>query len=387
MRKHLTRNTVHNRSNLLADSILISGGCYPLKERIIGSLNNQDSRTVVINLDETSEYMTKFTPDYDYHISDTFSYANIFSDLTLRDARRLVRDRASDFNYSHSDVGQLLKYFDLIDRINAKLNLSFESLTDINKYYYNPDIVQDCIEEMYDTSNMSRTERDILQNSLYRSIGGQLFLENLMAEINFDINFDEDGFSLRKLKAKETALLELSGMHSNSISDSTAVKALLYDIECYRNPLLVIINVGNSDLNYIETSLKVLLKRSDIKLITIADDIFAQADNVHRFIKLFDFNAFGSHTGNSATEMEKIFPVITKTDYHVTSTYNRRLLSEKLIDKIFGKDYTEAIAKVPVQRHELESKDISTITPDSFILIDNTQKHNMHYSIQTIQGG
>lgn len=384
MRKPLTQNIVHNKSNLLADSILISGGCYPLKERIIGSLNNQDAKIVVINLDETSEYMSKFTPDYDYHISDTFSYANIFSDLTLRDARRLVRDRASDFDYSHSDVGQLLKYFDLIDKINAKLNLSFENLMDINKYYYNSDIIQDCIEEMYETSNMSRTERDILQNSLYRSIGGQLFLENLMTEINFDINFDENGFALRKLKNKEIALLEFSGMHSNSISDSMAIKALLYDIECYRNPLLVLINIGNSDFNDIEASLKVLSKRSNIKLITIVDDIFAQVDNVHSFIKLFDFNAFGSHIGNSATEMEKLFPLITKTDYHITSTYNRRLLSEKLIDKIFGKDYTEAIAKVPVQRPELESKDISTISPNSFILIDNIQKHNMRYSIQTI---
>lgn len=387
MRKSLIkRASINNNtdSKPLSNSILISGGCYPLKGRVIANLDNQKVKTIVINFDETSDYLDAFTPNYEYHISDSFSYANIFTDLTMRDASRLVRDRASDFGYSHSEIGQLLKYFDLINTINIKLNLTFDSLVDINNYFYNPNVVQDCLEEISEMGKMSRVEHDILETALYRSIGGHLFLENILAEIKFDINFDADGFSLSRMRNDESAMLDLSWRHSNSVSDSTSIKALLYDIECYKEPLVVVINLGSSDVVDISSSLKSLLRHTNIKLILIADDIFAQTDDTHKFIKGFNYNALGSHITKSAMMMSELFPLITKIEYHNACTYNRRLLSEHIIDKLLGKDYTEAITRVPVQHHELESKEISELSPNSFVLIDNTQRSNSRYSFQTI---
>lgn len=383
MRKSLIKKAPTD-SNLFASSVLISGGCYPLKERVIANLNNQKVKTIVINLDETSDYLDAFTPDYEYHISDSFSYTNIFADLTIRDASRLVRDRASDLGYSHSEIGQLLKYFNLIDTINNKLNLTFENLVDMNNYFYNPDVVQDCLEEISEMNRMSRGERDVLETALYRSIGGQLFLENILTEINFNVNFDTDGFTLSRMRNDESVMLDLSWRHSNSESDNTAIKAILYDIECYTEPLVVVVNLGSSDVVDIGASLKCLLRHRNIKLILVADDVFAQTDNAHKFIKGFNYNALGSHITESAIKMSELFPLITKVEYHTACTYNRRLLSEHIIDKLLGKDYTEAITRVPVQRHELESKEISALSPNSFILIDNTQRSNSRYSFQTI---
>lgn len=387
MRKSLIKKAPinnHGDSNLSTSSVLISGGCYPLKERVIANLNNQTVKTIVINLDETSDYLDAFAPNYEYHISDSFSYANIFADLSMRDASRLARDRASDFGYSHSEISQLLKYLKLIDTINNKLNLTFDSLVDMNNYYYNPDVVQDCLEEISEMGRMSRGERDIFETALYRSIGGQLFLENILTEINFDVNFDTDGFTLSRMRNDESAMLDLSWRHSNSVSDSTAIKAILYDIECYKEPLVVVINLGSSDAVDIGASLKCLLRHTNIKLILIANDIFVQTDDAHKFIKGFNYNALGSHITRSAMMMSELFPLITKVEYHNACTYNRRLLSEHIIDKLLGKDYTEAITRVPVQRHEMESKEISELSPNSFILIDNTQRSNSRYSFQTI---
>lgn len=388
MRESLIKKTPgnnYNNGSFLSNSMLISGGCQSLKERVIASFNNKRSKTVIINLDEnSSDYLDLFTPDYEYHISDSFSYANIFADLSARDASRLVRDRASDFGYSHSDISQLLKYFKLIDTINNRINLTFDSLVDMNNYFYQPDVVQDCLEEIFEMGRMSRGERDIFETALYRSIGGQLFLENILAEINFDLNFGTDGFSLSRMRNDESAMLDFSWRHSNSVSDSTAIKAILYDIECYRESLVVVVNLGGSDVVDIGASLQALLRHKNLKLIVIADDIFSQTDNVHRFIKAFDYNALGSHITKSAIMMSELFPLITKVEYHTACTYNRRLLSEHILDKLIGKDYTESVTRVPVQRHELESKDISVLPPNSFILIDNTQRSSLRYSFQTI---
>lgn len=388
MRESLIKKTPgnnYNNGNFLSSSMLISGGCQSLKEKVIASFNNKRSKTVIINLDEnSSDYLDLLTPDYEYHISDSFSYANIFADLSARDASRLVRDRASDFGYSHSDISQLLKYFKLIDTINNRLNLTFDSLVDMNNYFYQPDVVQDCLEEIFEMGRMSRGERDIFETALYRSIGGQLFLENILAEINFDLNFGTDGFSLSRMRNNESAMLDFSWRHSDSVSDSTAIQAILYDIECYRESLVVVVNLGGSDVVDIGASLQALLRHKNLTLILIADDIFVQTDNVHRFIKAFDYNALGSHITKSAIMMSELFPLITKVEYHTACTYNRRLLSEHILDKLLGKDYTESVTRVPVQRHEFESKDISVLPPNSFILIDNTQRSSLRYSFQTI---
>ena len=227
MRESLIKKTPgnnYNNGSFLSSSMLISGGCQSLKEKVIASFNNKRSKTVIINLDEnSSDYLDLFTPDYEYHISDSFSYANIFADLSARDASRLVRDRASDFGYSHSDISQLLKYFKLIDTINNRLNLTFDSLVDMNNYFYQPDVVQDCLEEIFEMGRMSRGERDIFETALYRSIGGQLFLENILAEINFDLNFGTDGFSLSRMRNDESAMLDFSWRHSNSVSDLSLI--------------------------------------------------------------------------------------------------------------------------------------------------------------------
>ena len=123
--------------------------------------------------------------------------------------------------------------------------------------------------------------------------------------------------------------------------------------------------------------------RQNVKLLVIADDIFAQTQtgDTHSFLKNFDYCCFGSHIGQSATQMsELVFPMVTKIEYHKTTTYNRRIFAERLTDRMFDKDKMEAIAQVPVQRRVMEAREINYLPTNYFVLVDN--EHNSRYSLQ-----
>lgn len=368
--------------HLAGNSILISGGCTDLKEKAVHAFNNCPEKRVIINLDGNNQYLRQFRCNYVYEIDD-HSHFDIFNDLSFRNATKLLKDKGQGFGYSHSEISTLLKYLTFIDKINRRLGLNIDTVSEINRHFYDPDVLKDCIEEMIEYNELNKREADVLEAAFFRSIGGQLLLENLLAELDFDINYNENSFSLNRLRNYEAVLLDFSSRHINSDTDTTAMTSILYDLECCKTPVSVLVNLGRCDFSEIGYNLKSLLIRQNVKLLVIADDIFAQTQtrDTHSFLKNFDYCCFGSHIGQSATQMsELVFPMVTKIEYHKTTTYNRRIFAERLTDRMFDKDKMEAIAQVPVQRRVMEAREINYLPTNYFVLVDN--EHNSRYSLQ-----
>ena len=368
--------------HLAGNSILISGGCTDLKEKAVHAFNNCPEKRVIINLDGNNQYLRQFRCNYVYEIDD-HSHFDIFNDLSFRNATKLLKDKGKGFGYSHSEISTLLKYLTFIDKINRRLGLNIDTVSEINRHFYDPDVLKDCIEEMIEYNELNKREADVLEAAFFRSIGGQLLLENLLAELDFDINYNENSFSLNRLRNYEAVLLDFSSRHINSDTDTTAMTSILYDLECCKTPVSVLVNLGRCDFSEIGYNLKSLLICQNVKLLVIADDIFAQTQtgDTHSFLKNFDYCCFGSHIGQSATQMsELVFPMVTKIEYHKTTTYNRRIFAERLTDRMFDKDKMEAIAQVPVQRRVMEAREINYLPTNYFVLVDN--EHNSRYSLQ-----
>ena len=368
--------------HLAGNSILISGGCTDLKEKAVHAFNNCPEKRVIINLDGNNQYLRQFRCNYVYEIDD-HSHFDIFNDLSFRNATKLLKDKGKGFGYSHSEISTLLKYLTFIDKINRRLGLNIDTVSEINRHFYDPDVLKDCIEEMIEYNELNKREADVLEAAFFRSIGGQLLLENLLAELDFDINYNENSFSLNRLRNYEAVLLDFSSRHINSDTDTTAMTSILYDLECCKTPVSVLVNLGLCEFSEIGYNLKSLLIRQNVKLLVIADDIFAQTQtgDTHSFLKNFDYCCFGSHIGQSATQMsELVFPMVTKIEYHKTTTYNRRIFAERLTDRMFDKDKMEAIAQVPVQRRVMEAREINYLPTNYFVLVDN--EHNSRYSLQ-----
>lgn len=351
-----------------AHDLLVSGDCQPVKQKVVELIiKNNTIPVIVINMDQKSTYIKDI--EYDYSINGDRGY-DLFSSMTIRQACAFFRDAAHEKNYSTDQVVQIIKYLELIRKLNADLGLNINTIEEINAYYYSPEIINKAVNDLFISGKINREERDRYLMEIIRSIKGQIIIEDMLGMFNFSLNSGAKNFSVNNLKSGP-AFIDLVQQH-NSVTENDAISSVLYSIEEYKDPMMVLLNIGKSDLALVKKFMKNMIVRKTCRLIVIVDDIFAQAEDYECIRHAYPFNILGKHTGESARKMSNCFHETYRMDKQYSCSVDHRLRADNFMDILLRTNYTETTTLTPVRRNIIEQEDIVNLSERAFIMINNT---------------
>lgn len=350
MRKIIPYNaTQENAKRLVNASCLISGNCHVVKSYVAKEyINNSyaSSNTIVLIIDFCrDDFMSAVSHTSKYPLTvfdiDNMSYDYFFGDGDLRSSIRAIKLKAANLGYSHEQTIQVCKYFELLQSINDKLGLRFNSIQELNNHYYSIDMVSAALQSMLHAQQILPGDMDKIMTLLQRSAKGNLIIDNILAETRFTLGGIADAFSIKKLAPHSLCHLYVNSVYSEVTN--TLIEALSKDISDYRRPLNIIINAGKSDVaDRLYELVECVTTHRNYNLLFLTDDIFTDAaDNHNRFRGLFEINAFGSHSGTSNQIISNLFGTRRVIEEHYDKTYDRRLTANNVFDTLTGRNFTE----------------------------------------------
>lgn len=352
-------------------SMLLSGNMTPVKQAVVSAvLYKKNSPVIVINLDSTSSYLHHGSVQYNFSLHGNGGY-DLFSSMSIRDACLYLQNEAYQYGYAHSEVVQIIRYLELIGKLNHHLGLHLPTIRDINDYYYQPNVIGQALAEMLHSSIITQQDYEQLQVALVRGIKGQLLIDNLLASTDFNLNFSEPGFSVENVKCGQVAWLDLSSRH-NSHTEKTARNSILYSIEECSKQMTILINVGRASYNLVADFVQNMVSRPNCQLIVVMEDVFAQVPDYDVVRRSFSVNLLGQHTGESCCKMSSCFHEIYRMETHHARSVDHRLFADRFIDILFHTNHADTTTLVPVKCSVMEQERIANLSERAFIMMDNT---------------
>lgn len=378
MRKIVPYNTTQeNTKRLINASCLISGNCPVVKSNVAREyINNSytSNETTVLIIDFChDDFMSAISHASMYPVNffdvDSMSYDYFFGDGDLRSSIRAIKLKAASLGYSHEQTIQVCKYFELLQSINDKLGLYFNSIQEMNNHYYSIDMVSAALQEMLKARLIRPADMDKIITLVQRSAKGNLIIDNILAETSFTLGGTTDTFSIKKLPPHSLCHLYVNSVYSEVTS--TLIEALSNDISNYRRPLNIIINAGKSTVaDKLYELVECVTTHYNYNLLFLTDDIFTDAVNNHdRFRGLFEINAFGAHSGTSNQIVSNLFGTRRVIEEHYDKTYDRRLTANNVFDMLTGRNYTEGVHYVPVELPCIRPDSIESLPENSVITL------------------
>lgn len=378
MRKIIPYNVAQeNAKRLVNASCLISGNCpvvksYVAKEYINNSYASGNTTVLIIDFCH-NDFMSAVSHTSKYPLTvfdvDNTSYDYFFGDGDLRSSIRAIKLKAESLGYSHEQTIQVCKYLELLQSINDKLGLRFNSIQELNNHYYSIDMVSAALQGMLHDRQIRPGDMDRIMTLLQRSAKGNLIIDNILAETRFTLGETTDTFSIKKLAPHSLCHLYVNSVYSEVTS--TLVEALSKDISDYRRPLNIIINAGKSAVaDRLYELVECVTTHRNYNLLFLTDDIFTDTANNHdRFRGLFEINAFGSHSGTSNQIVSNIFGTRRVIEEHYDKTYDRRLTANNVFDTLTGRNFTEGVHYVPVELPCIRPDSIESLPERSVITL------------------
>ena len=356
-------------------SLLVSGGCISIKSKIVQQVFRRCDGTPVLllNFDRASPYFSSIR--YDYSSSNDIGTGfDMLDSMTLHQACEYILNSAYDAGYPHTEAVQVVKYLQLIERINLELGLDLRSIREVNAHFYRTEEVQKALAKCHlDSDPRALT-------TLLRSIKGLLVIDNLLSETDFLLGSDRaQAFSLEGLSSTGCAFIDLTPAHT-SHTEKQRQKSILYAAEGYTKPFTLLVNAGRIKLDDdIESFLNTMLHKGN-QVVLLTDDIFAQSSEHETIRKSFDINLLGKHTGQSAESMSKAFHEIEKNRIQRTRTIDHRIFSSRFIDQLFNTNYTESETTITERKQIIETSQIASLSPSEAITVDNTGSSISYFS-------
>jgi len=371
----VSRNPTYN--------MLLSGNMTPVKRIVVNAvLQKKNAPVLVINLDDTNQYMNFIGTHCDFSLHGNSGY-DLFSSMSIRDACTYLQNATYEKQYGDDQTVQIIRYLDFIEKLNAYLGLKLPTIRDINEHYYQPDVIGSALTQMYQTGMISPKEYERLNVSLIRAIKGQLIIDNILVSTDFNLHYDkESDFSVHDLKNGQVAILDLSAKH-NSHTEAKSRQDVLYSIEECNRSMILLLNVGRADYRLVSSFITSMTARTNCQLVVIMDDVFSQVPEYDRVRRTFSLNLLGQHTGESCRKMSECFHEVYRKETHYASAVNNRILSERFIDVLFNRNHTDTTTIVPVKRRIIEEHDIANLSDRAFIIMDNTGTIN-YFSMYNI---
>ncbi len=352
-------------------NMLLSGNMPPVKQAVLSAtLQKPNVPILVINLDPTSPYLHPFGVQYDFSLHDSGGY-DLFSSMSIREACIYLQNEAYHHGYVHSEVVQIIRYLELIGKLNQHLGLHLPTIRDINAHYYRPDVIGQALIEMLRSGTITQRDYDQLQVALVRGIKGQLLIDNLLASTDFNLNFGTSSFSVENVRCGQAAWLDLSARHNSHTENSTR-NSVLYSIEACPRQMAVVLNVGHASYDLVSDFIRNMVTRPSCQLIVMLDDVFAQVPDYDVVRRRFSVNFLGQHTGESCCRMSACFHEVYRLETHHARSVDHRIFADRLIDVMLHTNHAETTTLVPVKCSVMEQEQIANLSERSFIMMDNT---------------
>lgn len=386
----MPRNLQYYRpsSNALdANSIMISGFCPTVKAEYLRAELRTASRnkftTVIIDFSRTGDFSSILNTS-GYNRNQTFitgrdNYRSSY--ITIRDAVLNLRTHAQSLGYKPIEIATMTSFLALLQQIESTGDKSLSVQKLLNKFRTQQD-VEEYLSLRIRAGEISRRDAEITVGAYLERASSGLTADVLLSEIEFisTPDFDGSAFSIADVPTGNAVVMCAS--RDNAVDTNDYMMRLwtsdLIGLSESR-PLLVVVNSGiHSQITRSYELIETLSHVHNCLLFYAADDIFSGAgtQKVKAFSKLFTYNLYGTHDGDSASLISSIFGEHWITHYSYTETRDRRLLSENVLDILFKTDYSTASTATLTKESIYPAEDIINMSPRDYIIY-NTKTHTL----------
>ncbi len=373
MRRITPYNPYQENINMLANtSCLISGNCPIVRSKVATQfIDNSFSsdRTMIIVDFCHDEYMDRAFHSSPYQltmfdIDSSTGYDFFYNDGNINSLIRAVKHKAESLGYKHEETVQILKYMELL----KELGFSMSDIRSLTSQYYDINQVNAELEKLVSSRVIHQSEIPRVISMLQRSAKGNILLESILTEQDFNLNaVNGKAFSIKQLPQRSLAHLRVNSKYNNATQ--AMIEALTKDIADCVKPISLIINAGKVSAADMLFNLVEMLTTHNYNLLFISDDIFADTMNHEKFRKHFDMNCFGAHSGESNNIISSSFGTRRIMEEHYSRNTDHRLTQNNVMDILFRSNYSEGVNYVPTELPVFRADYISSMAENEVITV------------------
>lgn len=358
------------------NTVLISGQCARVKALYLADQLRKAAaarcKAVVIDFGRTGSF-SGILNSAGFHLQRSFvvgkdNYAPI--DTSVRDAVLNLRTHAHRLGYEHSSYAQMTAFLNFLINLDSG---NCHNIRQLLKKYSNQEKLEKelLLIVRNKTMTVQQAEENIQTYLEYAASG--VTADILLSELDFILRPDTEAnaFSLSDLRQGEAAVLYASENNSTDLND---YMARLWTIDLIHmaesEPLFIAINAGHyPQIDRMYELAETVSHNPHVSIFYSSYDIFSgvSADRAKAFSKLFCYDIYGRHTGDSAMAISSMFSEHWLTQLNYADAHNRRIMGENLIDKILGTDHTMTISTSLIKESIIPAYSIAGLSDHEFI--------------------
>lgn len=368
-----------------ANRIMISGNCPAVKGAYLsGELRKASIHgyiTVIIDFARTGNFTSILNANgyrrQHMFITELDNYKPSY--ISVRDTVARIRTHAQRLGYKHSEYATMTAFLTFLQQLEYGERKS-SSLQELLEKFRNQEAVEEHLLTLIRNGIMNRREAEAKMQLYLERVESGMTADILLNEIDFIITpqYGADAFSILNVQDGDAVVLCASCDNSTDINDYMMRLWTCDLINLSRcKPLLIVVNSGiHSQIARSYELIETLSHNPNTALFYATDDLFSGADvsKARAFSKMFCFNLYGTHEGDSAKTISSMFGEHWITHYSYTDTQNRRLLSENVLDRLLKTDYSTAVTATLTKESIYPAENIIAMTPREYIIY-NTDTH------------
>lgn len=370
-------------TEVIASSCLVSGNARFVKTLLTNqfvkkSLDNGRT-TLYLDFSNGRSYLTESklsAPEIKELNIDDISY-DPFYRCDAKKALRLILQKAKSEHYAPEIYSQAIKYILLLER----MDISIKDVRELNERFQDVNDIPKKMMECRMNSNMTDKQFHDLMIAFQRSVKGNILIADILAQLDFYLTNNENNrFSIKMMDSG------IYRIYCNSVYEETTklfLEGVLNELcTMTSNAIDIIINAEKTVLTNEIIKLVEMLTTNRYNVLFVADDIYSQyaEANINQFRNYFDYNVFAQHNGESAEKISKLCGTQRIYEHHFNKERNKRLFSEKTLDIIFKRDYSEGIMEVPAEVPNVHSNYIQNF-PEYQALVIHAKQGFQNYRV------
>lgn len=361
--------------------ILISGQCPMVKSAYLGSAIREAASSnyiaVIIDYSRSGDFSEFFR-------KNGFSKQRVF--VTERDnynpltvsihtAINNLRTHAQRLGYGHSEYAMMTAFLDFLNNLEEPSEKS-SNVQQLLRKFRNQEKLEEILISHIKNHKITRedAQADIQTYLEYAKSG--ITVDILLNELGFITTpiYEKTAFSFSDVRLGEAVILYASENNSTDIN-SYMTRLWTNDIlELSKHyPILLAINSGHhSQIERTYELVETLAHKDNVNIVYCSYDLFSGVDvnMAAEFTKIFNYNLYGVHTGDSAEYISRLFGEHWITQYSYTDTRNQRILSENILDRILKTDRSTSIVSTPIRERVFPPERIMNMSQREYIIFD-----------------
>lgn len=370
-----------NRIEEVGDSLLISGQCPTVKSAYLSQKLKKAASSghiaILLDYGRTGDYSGIFKHN-GYGSQHVFiSGQNNYSPIrvSLHTEISNLRTQAQRQGYSYSEAAKMTAFLCFLTTLETEHDRS-KSVKSLLRKFCNQDKLEKILVNLVRSHSISRNEAAAHIQTYLEYAKSGITADVLLSEMEFLTTpcLGNNQFALSDIRPGEAAIIYASENNSVDINDYMTrlwTADIIHLSENY--PIFLILNTSyQSQIGRTYELIETLSHKSNVSLFYSTYDLFCGADEgqARAFAKMFEYNLYGTHSGDSARVISGMFGEHWITQYTYTDTSNKRIMGENILDRLFKTDYSKSVAATPFKDSIFPAENIVSMTPYEYIIFD-----------------